>query len=183
MSADLLREAAAKLRIDGRGLVDDFADIEADPFLMAVADWLDQHADRTDILGGPASPQALAVARNYLGRDSGSAPDDLAMRLRRAVARLEERIEELPMGRFNERQRLEGKIEGVKLAASYLEEGERIFRAVGSAADREADLTSSERSTYQSLRARGSSHEDALGDALDGVHVDDVRRAYIGRDA
>ena len=46
---------------------------------------------------------------------------DLIDRLDRAVARLEERIGQ--NGRFmasHERQRLEGKIDGVKLALSYL---------------------------------------------------------------
>jgi hypothetical protein len=44
----------------------------------------------------------------------------------------------------------------------------------------DAPLTSDERRTYQALRARGFSHEDAvgdaLGDALDGVEVHEVRR-------
>lgn len=39
-------------------------------------------------------------------------------------------------------------------------------------------LTSSERATYQALRARGVSHEDALEDALDGVDVETVRKEY-----
>jgi len=38
-------------------------------------------------------------------------------------------------------------------------------------------MTTDERATYQSLRSRGFSHEIALGDALDGVGVDDVREA------
>lgn len=41
----------------------------------------------------------------------------------------------------------------------------------------DAAMTQSERRTYQSLRARGFSHEAALSDALDGVDVHDVRRA------
>jgi hypothetical protein len=40
----------------------------------------------------------------------------------------------------------------------------------------DAPLTSDERRTYQALRARGFSHEDAVGDALDGVEVHEVRR-------
>jgi hypothetical protein len=40
-------------------------------------------------------------------------------------------------------------------------------------------LTSDEYRTYQSLRARGFSHDDALSDALDGVDVDDVRQAKL----
>jgi len=38
-----------------------------------------------------------------------------------------------------------------------------------------SSLTSDERATYQSLRARGFSHDAAIGDALDGVGVNDVR--------
>jgi hypothetical protein len=38
------------------------------------------------------------------------------------------------------------------------------------------NLTQSERATYQALRARGWSHEDALNDALDGVLVEDIKR-------
>ncbi len=38
-------------------------------------------------------------------------------------------------------------------------------------------LTHGERRTYQALRSRGFSHEDALSDALDGVDVHDVRAA------
>lgn len=57
---------------------------------------------------------------------------DLADRLRRAVARLEE-LRDRPKTGIFERARLAGKIEGVKLAASYLEEGERIFPASGPA--------------------------------------------------
>ena len=53
---------------------------------------------------------------------------DLADRLRRAVARLEE-LRDKPGVGFVEKARLNGKIEGVKLAASYLDEGERIFPA------------------------------------------------------
>ena len=37
------------------------------------------------------------------------------------------------------------------------------------------NLTQSERATYQSLKARGFSHEEALEDALDGVDVETVR--------
>jgi hypothetical protein len=54
-------------------------------------------------------------------------PNSLADRLRRAVERLEEKRDALRPGQTTERARLDGKIEGVKLAASYLEEGERIF--------------------------------------------------------
>lgn len=38
-------------------------------------------------------------------------------------------------------------------------------------------MTSNERATYQSLRARGFSHEVAFADALDGVTVDSIRDA------
>lgn len=41
-----------------------------------------------------------------------------------------------------------------------------------------ADLTSAERATFQSLVARGFSPDCAREAALDGVHVDDVRRRY-----
>jgi len=51
---------------------------------------------------------------------------EIGPRLRRAVARLEELRDRPRIGPF-ERARLEGKVEGVKLAASYLEESERIF--------------------------------------------------------
>lgn len=47
-------------------------------------------------------------------------PDDLVARLRRAIARLEERYEESRPG--PDRHRLGGKIEGVQLALSYLAE-------------------------------------------------------------
>lgn len=50
--------------------------------------------------------------------------DDTADRLRRAVARLEEKRSEFSEGR-TEYVRLSGKIEGVKLAASYM--AERVF--------------------------------------------------------
>lgn len=39
-------------------------------------------------------------------------------------------------------------------------------------------LTTEEWRTYQSLIAREMSPEDALEGALDGVHVDDVRRRF-----
>lgn len=42
------------------------------------------------------------------------------------------------------------------------------------------DLTQSERATYQSPRANGVGHTDALSDAIDGVHVDDVRNRFRG---
>jgi len=45
-----------------------------------------------------------------------------------------------------------------------------------------ATMTNDERRAYQSLRDRGYSHDDALGDALDGVHVDDVRADRIATD-
>lgn len=48
------------------------------------------------------------------------------------------------------------------------------------AAGEHAPLTEEERRTYQSLRSLGVSHDDALSDALDGVHVDDVRRPGSG---
>lgn len=53
--------------------------------------------------------------------------DTLADRLRRAVARLEEKRDALHSWQGYERERLNGKIEGVKLAASYMEDDERIF--------------------------------------------------------
>jgi hypothetical protein len=74
-------------------------------------------------------PELYAVTP---GRDDCTCPrprpDEAALadQLRRAVARLEERRDRPGIGSF-EKQRLEGKIEGVKLAASYLENGERIF--------------------------------------------------------
>lgn len=39
-------------------------------------------------------------------------------------------------------------------------------------------LTFDERRTYQSLVARGVDQEDAYQDALDGIHVHDVRYEY-----
>ena len=62
--------------------------------------------------------------------DQWAESDDLAARLRRAVARLEE-LRDRPTTGMLERARLSGKVEGVKLAASYLEEGERIFSPGG----------------------------------------------------
>lgn len=40
-------------------------------------------------------------------------------------------------------------------------------------------LTRSERATYQAILARGYSHNDALNDALDGVHVEDAKKIPI----
>lgn len=54
------------------------------------------------------------------GPGDPSDPDDLVARLRRAIARLEERHEESRPG--PEKHRLGGKIEGVQLALSYLAE-------------------------------------------------------------
>lgn len=54
------------------------------------------------------------------------ATTDLADRLRTAVARLEH-LRDRPTTGGYEKARLNGKIDGVKLAAAYLEEGERIF--------------------------------------------------------
>lgn len=44
--------------------------------------------------------------------------------------------------------------------------------------DRLNSLTIDERRTYQSLVSRGVDPEDAYEDALDGVHVHDVRYEY-----
>lgn len=41
------------------------------------------------------------------------------------------------------------------------------------------DMTQSERRTYQSLRARGLSHEEALSDALDGVDIEEARKVQV----
>lgn len=63
------------------------------------------------------------------GREIGTGkdrPSDLVDRLRRAVERLEERRDRHAVY-THEHSRLSGKIEGVKLAASYLEDQERIF--------------------------------------------------------
>lgn len=49
---------------------------------------------------------------------------------------------------------------------------------MGEQATETAQLTQDERATYQALRARGCTHGDALADALDGVHVDDVRLRF-----
>jgi hypothetical protein len=57
--------------------------------------------------------------------------DTIAARLQRAVIRLEALRDAKRPGEYIERARLDGKIEGVKLAASYLEEGRRIFLPVG----------------------------------------------------
>ncbi len=62
MSADLLREAAA----DMRDQYDDAEDGGPDPFIFAVAAWLDACASVLEAKPSAAKAHAVTVARAYL---------------------------------------------------------------------------------------------------------------------